>query len=191
MCLKFSQLKLLSKRSVTKWPCDAESNNSLHFTNCPYLFLTWTIAVASSICEDGFPLDVWQNLTTDWLLLFCSVLVGYGWHSLLQSLRLFFWAGLDSHGKSELCVLLQNLYLHSALHCAVLWLLPRQLGTQLILLDEIKPMLLTCFPELLTSIQGMVACTLNTWAVCGYICMLGLLVNATAVIIPRVLICVN
>jgi len=43
-----------------------------------------TTAVASSICEDGLPLDVWQTVTPDWLLLFCSVLVGCGRCSLLN-----------------------------------------------------------------------------------------------------------
>ena len=39
----------------------------------------------------------------------------------------FFWTGSDSHGNSGLCFLLQNLHLHSTLHCDVLWLLPKQL----------------------------------------------------------------
>jgi len=98
-----------------------------HFTNCPHLSLTQTIAVASNICEDGLPLDVWQTVAPDWLLLFYSVPVNYGWRSLLQSLRLFFWAGSDSHGNSELCFLMQNLHIHSTLHCDVLWLLPKPL----------------------------------------------------------------
>jgi len=110
-----------------KWPCDAESINALHFTNCPHLFLTYTIAVASSICEDGLPLDVWQTVTPDWLLLFCSFLVNCGWQSLLQSLGLFFWTDSNLHGNSELRFLLQNLHFHSTLYCNVLWLLPKQL----------------------------------------------------------------
>jgi hypothetical protein len=72
-------------------------------------------------------LDVWQTVTPDWPLLPCSVLVTCDWRSLLQSLQLFFWAGSDSHGNSELWFLLQNLHLHSTLHCDVLWLLPKQL----------------------------------------------------------------
>jgi len=43
-----------------------------------HIYPRQTIAVASSICEDGLPSDVWQTVTPYWVLLFYSVLVGCG-----------------------------------------------------------------------------------------------------------------
>jgi hypothetical protein len=60
----------------------------------------------------------------------CCYSFSSGWlwlTSLLQSFRLIFWVGLESHGNRELCSVLQNLHLHSTSHCAVLWLLHKQL----------------------------------------------------------------
>jgi len=58
-----------TKRSLTIGPCHEESNNTQHFTNCPYLSLTKTIAVTNRICEDDLHLNVRQTLFINRVLL--------------------------------------------------------------------------------------------------------------------------